>query len=54
MIDEPRKGLGRGLSALLGEEAEPQTSQERERATHAVPIEQVAIMRSFGSARSCA
>ena len=42
MIDEPRKGLGRGLSALLGEEAEPQTSQERARATHAVPIEQVA------------
>lgn len=42
MIDEPRKGLGRGLSALLGEEAEPQTGRERERATHSVPIEQVA------------
>lgn len=39
MIDEPRKGLGRGLSALLGEEAEPQIS--RERVTHTVPIEQV-------------
>jgi ParB family chromosome partitioning protein len=42
MIDEPRKGLGRGLSALLGEEAEPQTGQERGRATHTVPIEQLA------------
>jgi len=41
MIDEPRKGLGRGLSALLGEEAEAQTGRERERTTHTVPIEQV-------------
>jgi len=41
MIDEPRKGLGRGLSALLGEEAEVQTGRERERTTHTVPIEQI-------------
>jgi ParB family chromosome partitioning protein len=41
MIDGPRKGLGRGLSALLGEEAETQTGRERERTTHTVPIEQV-------------
>lgn len=38
MSDEPRKGLGRGLSALLGDEAE---GRERVRATHTVPIEQV-------------
>lgn len=42
MIDEPRKGLGRGLSALLGEEVEPQSGRERERATYTVPIEQIA------------
>ncbi len=41
MIDEPRKGLGRGLSALLGEEAESQTGRDRGRTTHSVPIEQV-------------
>ena len=38
MSDEPRKGLGRGLSALLGDEAE---GRERVGATHTVPIEQV-------------
>ena len=42
MSDEPRKGLGRGLSALLGDEAEDQTSPDRGRLTDSVPIEQVA------------
>lgn len=41
MNEEPRKGLGRGLSALLGDEAEVQPSQEQPRATHALPIEQL-------------
>ncbi len=41
MTDEPRKGLGRGLSALLGEEARSQTGREHERATHTVPTEQI-------------
>jgi len=42
MSDEPRKGLGRGLSALLGEDIETPSSHERERVTHSVPIEQLA------------
>ena len=41
MSDEPRKGLGRGLSALLGEEAEASSDRDRGRATHTVPIEQI-------------
>jgi ParB family chromosome partitioning protein len=41
MIDEPRKGLGRGLSALLGEDVEAPASRDQRRATHAVPIEQL-------------
>ncbi len=41
MNEEHRKGLGRGLSALLGEEADAPTAPEHMRATHAVPIEQV-------------
>jgi ParB family chromosome partitioning protein len=41
MSDEPRKGLGRGLSALLGDEAEAPTGREAERGTHTVPIEQL-------------
>ena len=41
MIDEPRKGLGRGLSALLGEETEPRAENDQVGATHSVPIEQV-------------
>lgn len=41
MSDEPRKGLGRGLSALLGEEAEDQASRDHVRMTHTVPIEQL-------------
>lgn len=41
MSDEHRKGLGRGLSALLGEEAGAQAGPERAQATHNVPIEQV-------------
>ena len=42
MSDEPRKGLGRGLSALLGDEAEDQTGPDHGRGTNSVPIEQVA------------
>lgn len=42
MSDEHRKGLGRGLSALLGEEVEAPAARERERVTHAVPVEQLA------------
>ncbi len=41
MNDEPRKGLGRGLSALLGDEADEHVSEERVSATQPVPIEQV-------------
>ena len=41
MSDEPRKGLGRGLSALLGEDVEVETGPERPMAAHTVPIEQV-------------
>ena len=41
MSDEPRKGLGRGLSALLGDESEGLANQEQMRATHTVPIEQI-------------
>ncbi|NKB49314.1 MAG: ParB/RepB/Spo0J family partition protein [Alphaproteobacteria bacterium] len=42
MSDEPRKGLGRGLSALLGDDVEDQSSPEPHRSTHTVPIEQLA------------
>lgn len=41
MIDEPRKGLGRGLSALLGEEAAAPIDRALEAAPHTVPIEQL-------------
>ena len=41
MSDEPRKGLGRGLSALLGDEVDDQTSHDRGRMPDSVPIEQV-------------
>ncbi len=41
MSDEQRKGLGRGLSALLGDEIEGSESPEHARSTHNVPIEQV-------------
>jgi ParB family chromosome partitioning protein len=41
MNEEHRKGLGRGLSALLGEEADTPTAPEHTRVTHSVPIEQV-------------
>ncbi|MDH3737873.1 MAG: ParB/RepB/Spo0J family partition protein [Alphaproteobacteria bacterium] len=41
MNDEPRKGLGRGLSALLGEEAESHPGLEPEHPTQTVPIEQL-------------
>ncbi len=41
MSDEQRKGLGRGLSALLGEATEPSDAPEAGRVPHSVPIEQV-------------
>lgn len=42
MSDEPRKGLGRGLSALLGDDADQPVARERDHAPHTVPIEQLA------------
>lgn len=43
MSDEPRRGLGRGLSALLGDEADGQTDRDRStgRDVHTLPIEQM-------------
>ena len=41
MTDEHRKGLGRGLSALLGEEADAEARPDRPPSTYTVPIEQV-------------
>ena len=41
MSDEPRKGLGRGLSALLGDETGIQTGTDTAHSTNTIPIEQI-------------
>ena len=41
MSDEPRKGLGRGLSALLGDEADMLARSDSDHATNTIPIEQI-------------
>lgn len=41
MSDEPRKGLGRGLSALLGDDVEGSANRQQTRTTDTLPVEQL-------------